>query len=315
MRAAGSGSSAVTSQAAGVLVFAPGGDSHAPVIEYELRHRGVETIRFDYCSAVDSVLRFEPGVAEIDGVRVERSWTIWWRRSGRVPDASGLCAAEQALRREETEALVLGGLASTGARWVDEPHFVDRAEHTLLQLAAAAAAGARVPSTVATNSPDVARRLMEFGPVVAKSTSSGVGLAPYADLVTAGMVDLLPMAPTLLQEHLTAAADLRVVAVGDRVFVWRRARTSTDPVDWRAADPSGSNFRPVHYRPLEQLVPVVNKRLGLTFSVQDWVEVDGEPWFLEVNPAGQWLFLDGSAQIVAPALAQHLAGRRPDAAN
>ena len=52
----------------------------------------------------------------------------------------------------------------------------------------------------------------------------------------------------------------------------------------------------------------ITARLGLSVSVQDWlVDREGERWFLEANPAGQWLFLDGADQLVTPALADHLA--------
>jgi hypothetical protein len=46
--------------------------------------------------------------------------------------------------------------------------------------------------------------------------------------------------------------------------------------------------------------------LGLTMSVQDWLETDDGPVFLEINPQGGWLFLDGADTAVAPALAHHL---------
>jgi hypothetical protein len=44
----------------------------------------------------------------------------------------------------------------------------------------------------------------------------------------------------------------------------------------------------------------------LTVSVQDWLETDRGLVFLEVNPQGTWLFLDGAEAAVAPALARHL---------
>jgi hypothetical protein len=49
--------------------------------------------------------------------------------------------------------------------------------------------------------------------------------------------------------------------------------------------------------------------LGLTHSSQDWLLTREGPVFLETNPGGQWLFLEGSEQSVIPALVAHLRGR------
>jgi len=48
------------------------------------------------------------------------------------------------------------------------------------------------------------------------------------------------------------------------------------------------------------------RRLGLRFSVQDWLFTEGGLIFLEVNPSGQWLFLRGADAEVADALAEEL---------
>jgi len=53
----------------------------------------------------------------------------------------------------------------------------------------------------------------------------------------------------------------------------------------------------------------IQDRLGLSFSVQDWLQADGVWYFLEVNPQGQWLFLEEADQIVPQALALHLTRR------
>jgi hypothetical protein len=37
------------------------------------------------------------------------------------------------------------------------------------------------------------------------------------------------------------------------------------------------------------------------------VSADGKPIFLEANPCGSWIFLDGGRDLVAPALVRHFA--------
>lgn len=90
-------------------------------------------------------------------------------------------------------------------------------------------------------------------------------------------------------------------------FAWRRERQQDSALDWRRVDPAGEGFRPCSAGTyLSEHSIGLQNGLGLTFSVQDWLEVlDG--WvFLEVNPQGQWLFLLDTVNVVAPALARHL---------
>jgi hypothetical protein len=207
---------------------------------------------------------------------------------------------------------VLGGLLAAAPRWVDHPHRMANAEHKLVQLAAAAAEpNIQVPRTVATNRPAVARELIAGGPAVAKAASAGVGLAPYADRLDADTIGRLPVAPTLLQRKVNAVADLRVVVVADRSWVWRRPRDGDGPVDWRAVDPAGEQFTLWNDNDLSAAAERMTSRLDLTMSVQDWlVDRKGRHWFLEANPAGQWLFLEQADELVTPALARHLAHGR-----
>jgi hypothetical protein len=271
---------------------------------------GGQVLTVNLTTIADHELTIVPGCGvDIDDARVDQQWTVWWRRVGQVPDHPRMTELESRLRREEIEELVLGGLLAAGPRWVDHPHRMANAEHKLVQLAAAAAESTiHVPRAVATNRPAEARDLMAGGPVVAKAASAGVGLAPYADRLDADSVGRLPAAPTLLQRKVDAVADLRVVVVADQSWVWRRPRDGDALVDWRAVDPAGEQFTFWNDNDMSPAAERMTSRLGLTMSVQDWlVDREGRHWFLEANPAGQWLFLERADELVTPALAWHLA--------
>jgi glutathione synthase/RimK-type ligase-like ATP-grasp enzyme len=248
---------------------------------------------------------------------VTPQWTIWWRRAQQPFAPADLPEAEATLVAEETMAIVLGGLLSSGARWVDDPFVVLRAEHTLLQLTAARRLGLRVPATCATNNPEKAAEFAASGLTLAKAISGGTGLTPFADLIDVGDTQRVRSGATVLQRYVPASDDLRVVVVDSAVIVWKRPRSPEEPIDWRSADPSGSAFALTDASLSRDLVGAavnMNRELGLTVSVQDWiVPADGGPLvFLEANPAGSWLFLTGAQELVAPVLARHL--ERPDKA-
>jgi len=289
------------------VLFAPHDDKHADAVERALDRRSVAASRLDL-SAVTGRVSIVPGEHVIVGeVLIEAGVSVWWRRIGIVPPLAELSAEENRLRAEECEALLVGGLLALTHRWVDEPFLVEAAEHSLKQLAVAARLGIAIPRSVATNDPVTAHAAYGAGSQwLAKATSAGVGIAPYADLVDPGLFELLPRCITLLQEVQGASADVRVVVVGDRSWTWMRPRRARDPLDWRAADPAGSEFAIVDRVDVATRAVAINVSLSLRFSVQDWVVVDDEPVFLEVNPSGQWLFLTGAESLIGDALASLL---------
>lgn len=243
--------------------------------------------------------------------RVDSATTVWWRRLG-FPSVGGLGEAEAALVGDEVPVLFAGLLEAAGVRWVDAPWVVERASLKLHQLALARRLGMSVPRSLVTSDPRRARGFMgELGAVVAKPLSSGSGIAPFAQEVPEEPLDLVASCPTLLQESVPAAADLRVVTIGCDALAWRRERRAGEPLDWRQADPGGAGFQPVTYCCLGSRPEALAAALELTFSVQDWLESPTGPVFLEVNPCGNWLFLPGADERVTPRLVHHLAGQAP----
>jgi len=216
-------------------------------------------------------------------------------------------AADEALLAEaEAWTIFEASIQSSGARIIDPPRLMRQAEDKIYQLHMAQSLGLAIPETVVTNSVATASAFVNAGPTVAKAISSGPGLAPFVDEVTSDLVELVTALPVLLQRAVTAEADLRVVTIEDSVSVWGRNRRRDDPWDWRAIDPSGRDFHLMNYIQIEPAAVRLARALGLTFSVQDWLDVERSPVFLEVNPQGQWLFLEGASEVIAPLMARHL---------
>ncbi|WP_404385796.1 hypothetical protein LL946_06060 [Knoellia locipacati] len=65
------------------------------------------------------------------------------------------------------------------------------------------------------------------------------------------------------------------------------------PLDWRLAEAGHTGFTTVP-APAEvhDLAARATAVLGVGYSAQDWIcDEDGFWWFVDLNPAGQWLFL------------------------
>lgn len=263
-------------------------------------------------SFAESSARWSPGeplTVQVDGQRwiIGASTTVWWRRPGPtlMPADAGL---EAQLIADECAALFPGTLAAAGVRWVDAPWVMSRARLKAVQLSMAMAVGAHIPSTLIVGDPTSARAFARNHDVIAKAASSGEGIAPYTGLVPAEQLSRVRHCPTLLQYSVHATADLRVITIGQESFVWSRPRCVDEPIDWRSGDPTGSGF--TFRQDLEcDGAPQVAQKLGLRFSVQDWLATDDGDVFLEVNPQGQWLFLDAAEAVLVPRLASYLSNR------
>jgi glutathione synthase/RimK-type ligase-like ATP-grasp enzyme len=223
--------------------------------------------------------------------------------------SQGLSPAEVELAHKEASNILRGALTCAVGRWVDPPAMVEAAEDKLGQLELAHRLNIATPATLVTSDPEAARMFATEGPIVAKAVSSGTGIQPFTGDVRPDLLELVAQCPVLLQRRVEARADLRVVTVGSELFAWSRGRDPGGPVDWRATDPAGIGFRVVPAMPVADSAQRLSGALGLSHSTQDWLLTEDGPVFLEVNPQGQWLFLDGAERSVVPALASLLAGR------
>ena len=292
-----------------VLILDDPDSRHAQLVEDALAVRGATSQRLNCTDlrnwSVDigvGEMRLRSGDVKWE---VSPSTTVWYRRLG-SPSVDDLDLDEAQLVRDELPHALVGGLIACGARWVDEPDIVERAERKLFQLSTASDLDVAIPRSVVTNDLITASRTLSEMRLVAKPLSPGRGIAPHVGEVHESDINELAGVSVLLQELVAGAdADLRVVVVGSRAWTWQRPRTP-DTIDWRADDRSGAGFQYVSPHVVEGAAIEITAALGLTMSVQDWLTTPDGAVFLEANPQGAWAFLDGSDKHIPDSLAAHL---------
>lgn len=264
----------------------------------------------------------------LDGVR-----SIWFRRH-RLPALSSEMAAHDAeycLR--ESEWLLKGALYSRDAlarpvEWMSHPSKIRMAESKIYQLSVARSLGLAVPDTLVSNDPE---RVREFfrekgGEVVAKALR--LGYFDYGDRQTGVFTtrvvpsDLeedapLRMAPVIYQELLPKLFDVRVTVVGRQIFAAAIDSQSdaAAALDWRKTE---NEDLPHHAHDLPASVREACLRymaaLGLNFGALDFVLTPRNEYvFLEVNPNGQWVWIEDKLGFpVTEAIARWLLDRSRD---
>jgi glutathione synthase/RimK-type ligase-like ATP-grasp enzyme len=232
------------------------------------------------------------------------------------------------LAESELRATLEGGLLAIDAYWLNHPHVNRLARSKPLQLALASRVGLSVPDTRITDDPEEIRALYRKweGQMVAKLVGGQLLLAKaeeqyvvYTTLLTGD--DLrsdaaLSACPAIYQRRIEKAYDLRVTIVGEQLFTCRiDAQGSAEgAVDWRAA---GVGSVPIHACELDPDVAArclaLMRALGLDLAGLDLlVTPEGETVFLEVNAAGQWLWVQQATglRIASAIVDQLLAGAR-----
>lgn len=273
-----------------------------PTLEYE-----VTPIDFELTARGGATLR-------------SRGTRGWIRRLAPADWGLGQAIGSHTAVAQASLVSLLAAIARTpGVTWLTDIDPLVLGESKLLQMRAAGSLGIRTPRTIVTNSRERAERELGAAVVVkplgpghftTDQGESAVAFATAVDLTMPAFKRLGP-SPFLIQEIVRARTHLRAVTV--QMECWLGALDAADyPLDWRADDDAHHAFAlvPDGFPWLRDAAPRLARAMGLGYSSQDWIHTeDGDLVLLDVNPAGQWLFLpDPIGREVARAIAGWLRG-------
>lgn len=207
------------------------------------------------------------------------------------------------------------------ARWINPAPAVERCQNRLLQIRLADIAGFTVPPTIVTNDAARAEKFRQaHGPVIAKAIGHhGIRIGSmlydfHGSLVdgSPGLDALRTENPVLLQQYLYKSAEIRVFVVGD-ALVTVRITSPMDallPVDMHTTSLASYDYELLQpdtsfLRPCRDLM----KTLGLAYGAIDLLELrDGSVVFLEVNPGGDWMWIESQTSCgITGLFASHVA--------
>ncbi len=255
-------------------------------------------------------------------LRPSQIGAVWLRKRGAYSFRSPLQGRERRFAEQETEHLLLGWLMSLTCFWMSHPVAVRAASRKLEQLERAGRFGFNTPPSLVTTSRDDVERFRRSAPngVIYKPMSSARlgGGPPDADAgaddepdrvlpttrITednADALDAVSETPCLFQHDIPKRHETRITVIDETVFAAK--------IDSQADPRTAADYRDfsadIRYD-LEELPPAIEKRCrdyvrsyGLTFGAIDMIVTpDGDYVFLEINPVGQFLFVEE----LAPAL-------------
>jgi glutathione synthase/RimK-type ligase-like ATP-grasp enzyme len=234
--------------------------------------------------------------------------SVWWRlkpRGGVSPNSPTGLYDSTFVFREWNYLLNYIGEKLQHVFCINDRRMATVADNKVIQLEIARECGFSCPETLISNDVNsVMKFIQEQGDAAVVFKTFTPYMPPNGKITFTTVVDqktieehsgLIRHAPGMFQRFIAKRFELRVTVVGNECFAARidSNRSPESSVDWRS-----DQFKDLFSRhELEDQVVTkimrMQRTLGLHFAAYDFIVTPGgELVFLEVNPAGQWLWLE-----------------------
>jgi glutathione synthase/RimK-type ligase-like ATP-grasp enzyme len=250
----------------------------------------------DYAFEIKNIFNFS--------FKGQDNFTSAWFRRTKLPNIEGATEEERLYLLGEYDALIQNILSSIDCNWLSEPRHIYFAENKTVQLRKAKELGFKVPSTLVTNDKNKVKLFYERnnGNIIIKPISRtridyrDQPAFIFTNVLTKDVVEALEsfeVNPCILQENIKKKYEIRATVVGDKVFAASvdSQKDEATKVDWRRKK---LDFKETELPKLmEQRCVQLVKELNLGFGALDLIKTEeDEYYFLELNPNGQWAWIE-----------------------
>jgi glutathione synthase/RimK-type ligase-like ATP-grasp enzyme len=291
-----------------ILIITHKEDFTADFVINKLNDRGIQYYRLN-CEDIDKDnYVFENSNDFIFSINNNCSFhSIWFRRT-KLPDIDVKNEAEKLYLLGDYDSLFENMYDLISAKkWLSHPNYVYQAENKIHQLAIARDIGFNIPDTIVTNDQSILRKFIDKnnGNIIVKPIRQGrirqkSGYKSiFTNKVNSDIINDLEnyhLTPCIFQENINKEYELRVTIVGNKVFSAKvdSQKVEETKIDWRKK----KTFFQQYELPEEvsRKCLAITKNLNLSFGAIDLIKNEcGEYVFLEINPNGQWAWLEMEA--------------------
>ncbi len=299
-----------------ILILTHSEDPHADSVCKYLSERGINTFRVETERLSENYkLTFNSNSLTYsisnggEEIQIDDSWNIWNRRVMNPDVRKGLPRNITDIIFDESEKAWDGLLMSHKGKVVNRPqnHLYANNKIDQMKFVSRFDSSVLIPDTLVTNDPKKVREFydkhkgnicfkLHKGAVVESSEGRKT---VYTNKVTREQManaNLISSHPCFFQEYVEKDFEVRVVVTdsGHEAIAIHSQNSEISKIDYRKYD-----FENVPYEPIESSLDVKNvcsemlKYYGLHFGVFDFIKSkEGKDIFLELNPNGQWLWLE-----------------------
>ncbi|HXW24965.1 MAG TPA: RimK-like protein [Xanthobacteraceae bacterium] len=305
-----------------VLVLAGLYDFASDLVCLRLKERGVEFLRLNREQLPEFRVTLDPLGPTLRVRNGECAWnvttelrSVWYRQPVFLREIG--CASEDVaaqLERSQWMAFIRALTVFQDAAWMNHPRETFQAETKPFQLALAYSVGFRIAPTLIGNDSlafDALESPFAIKPLDTVLLRDGDdSLFAYTTRSDAAdYIQSLRQAPVIGQRLLSPKIDIRMTVVGQAVYGVRILRNGK-PIegDWRKVPKAELQYE--DWSPPSQISIAcvnLNARLGLVFGGIDLIENEEGIFFIEVNPTGEWGWLNSATRSIDSAIAEWLA--------
>ena len=305
-----------------ILIVSWPDDDHARAVQARLAELDAPTALVDlerFPTEMTLAARFERGRwrYQLDDLSLDDVDAVWWRRPRPFGLHSEIAEGEYArFAYGECNEAFAGLWQSLDAQWINHPTAEQVAAHKLYQLRVAAEVGLEIPRTLVTNDPDEVQRFAaDLGPRRVAYKTFLPAEHDWRETRILGEGELRELAavryaPLIFQEYVDLRLDLRVTVIGPEIIAAAvHPSAGGYEADYRM-DLETARVEPFALPPeVERGIHALMRRLDLVYGAIDLrLTPDGRFVFLEINPSGEWRFIEErSGQAITSAFAAHLA--------
>ncbi len=295
-----------------ILIISSYKDDHAQIIMQSLQQLGADVRLLDLsefprhlrlCIDYSTTGGFEGSRLEDNGdaLLLSECRVVWWRRPEPFEFDSELDSQESiSFTYNECYSAMSGLWLNLDTFWVNHPTKDDEAARKPYQLKVAHEVGFEIPRTLITSDPQAARDFVES---VAPDRTVYKAFAATEETwretrvlkdKEMELLDAVRYAPVIFQEYIPPQLDLRVTVIGDEIFACAIYSADTlYEVDYRM-ELNKSRVEP--YTLPDDVIRCIQRfmrKLALVYGAIDMrLTPDGRFVFIEINPSGQWLFME-----------------------
>lgn len=211
---------------------------------------------------------------------------------------------EEQVYQSQWGAFIRNLIAFDEVKWVNNPVATYRAENKMYQLAKARQCRLLTPETLVTNDLSFVPQRQDH---IVKSIDTAIFVTQDQEMFTYATAlsndelfsEDLHLAPVCIQEHLQDKVDIRVTFVEDSLFPFAILKNGKGiSGDWRKTQKDLLEYVPISLpNDIEAGLQRLMKILDLRFGGIDLIQSNGQMYFIEVNPTGEWCWLQLSSGV------------------